>query len=90
LVFLLTQNYTRSSQAVTQATGRKPLLAEYCPSPYTTNQRKSKLVTFLLGFFVGNFGADRFYLGYIGAGIGKLITSGGFGIWTLIGMFSFY
>jgi len=27
---------------------------------------------------------DRFYLGHVGAGIGKLLTFGGFGVWTLV------
>ena len=34
--------------------------------------------------FLGELGIDRFYLGYIGTGILKLITCGGFGIWWLI------
>jgi hypothetical protein len=36
-------------------------------------EEKSKLVAFLLGFFVGQYGALRFYLGYTGDGVGKII-----------------
>lgn len=42
------------------------------------------LVTLLLSVFVGSFGIDRFYLGKVGTGILKLLTFGGFTIWTLI------
>jgi TM2 domain-containing membrane protein YozV len=30
------------------------------------------------------FGIDRFYLGYTGIGLAKLVTIGGLGIWALI------
>lgn len=45
---------------------------------------KSYVVAILLSFFLGGLGIDRFYLGYTGLGILKLITCGGCGIWSLI------
>ncbi len=45
---------------------------------------KKWMVALILSFFLGYFGADRFYLGYIGLGILKLITGGGCGVWALI------
>ncbi|MGV0921851.1 NINE protein [Empedobacter falsenii] len=45
---------------------------------------KSKTIAVLLSFFFGVLGVDRFYLGNIGLGIGKLLTFGGLGIWAFI------
>ncbi|WAL40630.1 Ltp family lipoprotein [Brevibacterium sp. BRM-1] len=45
---------------------------------------KSFVATWLLSLFLGSLGIDRFYLGKIGTGVLKLITGGGFGIWSLI------
>ena len=42
------------------------------------------LTLVLLSFFLGYLGVDRFYSGYIGLGILKLLTGGGCGIWWLI------
>jgi len=45
---------------------------------------KSKTTTLILSILLGELGIDRFYLGYMGLGILKLITAGGFGIWWLV------
>jgi len=45
---------------------------------------KNWVAALILSILVGSLGVDRFYMGYIGTGILKLITFGGFGIWWLI------
>jgi hypothetical protein len=45
---------------------------------------KSLVAAALLSFFLGGLGVDRFYLGYTGIGIAKLVTLGGLGVWSLI------
>ena len=53
------------------------------PAPAAPEQ-KDFLVALLLSIFLGQLGVDRFYMGYIGTGIIKLITLGGCGIWWLV------
>ncbi len=45
---------------------------------------KRILPAFLLCFFLGVFGAHRFYVGKMGTGVLQIITLGGLGIWALI------
>lgn len=45
---------------------------------------KDKTTALLLSIFLGGLGIDRFYLGYTGLGILKLLTAGGFGVWWLV------
>ncbi len=53
-------------------------------APAAGKSDKSKVVALILSVLVGSLGIDRFYLGYTGLGILKLITAGGCGIWWLI------
>ena len=41
----------------------------------------------IISVLVGQLGIDRFVIGDVGLGIGKLLTCGGFGIWTIIDWF---
>jgi hypothetical protein len=53
-------------------------------APAAADDRKDWLAALLLSIFLGQLGVDRFYLGYIGLGVVKLLTAGGCGIWWLI------
>lgn len=45
--------------------------------------QKPWLVTLLLCFFLGTFGAHRFFVGKTGSGVAQLLTLGGCGLWAL-------
>lgn len=52
--------------------------------PANEHPEKSYLITVFLSYLFGSFGFDRVYLGKTGTGILKLVTLGGFGIWSFI------
>lgn len=48
---------------------------------------KNPTTIMLISIFLGEFGVDRFMLGDIGLGVGKLLTFGGCLVWWLIDIF---
>lgn len=54
------------------------------PAAMVGSPTKSQGTAFLLAYFGGTLGLDRFYLGQTGLGVAKLLTCGGLGIWALI------
>ncbi|MDR3505002.1 MAG: TM2 domain-containing protein [Acidocella sp.] len=48
---------------------------------------KNPVVAFGCDGFIGSLGIDRFYIGDTLLGVIKLLTLGGFGIWTFIDLF---
>jgi hypothetical protein len=55
--------------------------AQGIPGLYSS---KSWTTTLILSIFLGGLGVDRFYLGYTGLGVLKLLTLGGCGVWSVI------
>ena len=52
-----------------------------------TQQFKDPTVSLIVSLVAGSLGIDRFMIGDTGLGVGKLLTCGGFGIWTIIDLF---
>lgn len=52
-----------------------------------TQDYKSPTTALILSVLLGYLGVDRFYIGDIGLGVAKLLTMGGFGVWTVIDWF---
>lgn len=47
-------------------------------------EKKSKTTALLFSILLGGLGVDRFYLGYTGIGVLKLLTAGCFGVLYII------
>lgn len=50
-------------------------------------QFKDPTTSLIVSILAGYLGIDRFMIGDIGLGVGKLLTCGGLGIWTIVDYF---
>lgn len=48
---------------------------------------KDPTIILIISIIVGYLGVDRIFIGNVGLGIIKLLTCGGFGVWTLVDWF---
>jgi len=53
----------------------------------STLQLKDPTTSLIVSILAGSLGIDRFMIGDTGMGVGKLLTCGGLGIWTIIDWF---
>jgi TM2 domain-containing membrane protein YozV len=53
----------------------------------STSQFKDPTTTLIVSILAGGLGIDRFMIGDTGLGVGKLLTCGGLGIWSIIDWF---
>ena len=67
---------------------RKKLVEmDYSIASIRMAQFKDPTMAIILSVLVGSLGVDRFYIGDVGLGVGKLLTCGGAYIWWLIDIF---
>lgn len=71
----------KADTAVRTAESQQYVLAKDVPGLFSD---KEWVMTLIFTWLLGSLGIDRFYLGYTGLGIAKLLTCGGLGIWSLI------
>jgi len=71
----------KADTAVRSAESQQYVLAKDVPGLFSD---KEWVMTLIFTWLLGSLGIDRFYLGYTGLGIAKLLTCGGLGIWSLI------
>ena len=53
----------------------------------STAQFKDPTTTLIVSILAGSIGINRFMIGDTGLGVGKFLTCGGLGIWTIIDWF---
>lgn len=66
---------------VRSASGGHPFQAKQVPGLFSD---KEWMMALILSVLLGSLGVDRFYMGYTGLGVLKLVTCGGLGVWALI------
>jgi len=86
-MFLMSKSKYFESQSLHQIREKLLNLEESKWAMVQTLQMKDPTTSLIVSLLAGGLGIDRFMIGDIGMGVGKLLTCGGGGIWTIIDWF---
>ncbi len=86
-MFLMTNSKFFESHQINAIRDRLISIEDSKWAMLTTTQFKDPTILLIVSILAGSLGIDRFMLGDTGLGIGKLLTCGGFGIWTIVDWF---
>lgn len=86
-IFIMTKGKYFESHMISMIRDRLIELDDSKWAVLSTLQFKDPTTTLIVSILAGGLGIDRFLLGDTGLGIGKLLTCGGLGVWTIIDWF---
>jgi TM2 domain-containing membrane protein YozV len=86
-MFLMSNSKYFESHQLNMIRERLSTLDDSKLSMLTTIQYKDPTTSLIVSLLAGGLGIDRFMIGDSGLGVGKLLTCGGFGIWTIVDWF---
>lgn len=86
-MFIMSNGKFFESHQMNQIGERLLLLDDSKWAMLSSVQLKDPTTTLVVSLLAGSLGIDRFMIGDTGLGIGKLLTCGGGGIWTIIDWF---
>ena len=86
-LFIATKGENFPSESIPIIRERLANLSPDCEMAVMATDYTSPVLSIILSVIVGELGVDRFLIGDIGLGIGKLLTGGGCGVWWLIDLF---
>ncbi|VAW28132.1 FIG00473056: hypothetical protein [hydrothermal vent metagenome] len=86
-MFIMTNGKFFESHHLNQIRDRLIAIDDSKWSILQTLQFKDPTTSLIVSLLAGPFGIDRFMIGDTGLGVGKLLTCGGFYVWTIIDWF---